>query len=51
MYPETSINVEWDNGLAEGFPSKKAADRFLKNICNKVAPKKYCGVMNRTSYK
>ena len=51
MLPETSINVEWDNGLAEGFLSKSAANRFIKNICNKIAPKKYCSVMNRTTYK
>lgn len=51
MLPETSINVEWDNGLAEGFPSKEAANRFIKNICMKITPKKYYSVMNRTSYK
>ena len=51
MLPEISINVEWDNGLAEGFPSKEAADRFIKKICEKIAPKKYCGVMSRTSYR
>ena len=50
ILPITSINVEWDGGLAEGFPSKEAADRFIEKICEKVAPGKYCGVMNRTSY-
>ena len=51
MLPETSINVAWDNGLAEGFPSKEAADRFIKNICMKIAPSKHYSVMSRTSYK
>ena len=32
MLPEISINVEWDNGLAEGFPSKEAADRFIEKV-------------------
>ena len=51
MLPKTIINVEWNNGIAEGFSSKESADRFIKNICNKIAPKKYCGIMNRTSYR
>ena len=51
MLPEISINVEWDNGLAEGFPSKEAADRFIEKVCEKVAPGKYFSVMSRTSYK
>lgn len=51
MLPETSINVEWDDGLAEGFYSRTEANLFIKNICMKVAPNKYYKVMNRTSYK
>ena len=33
------VIVEWDKGRATGFASKKEAERFIKHICRKTAPK------------
>jgi len=32
------VIVEWNNGMAAGFASKKEAERFIKHICRKTAP-------------
>lgn len=32
------VIVEWDNGMATGFASKKEAERFIKHVCRKTAP-------------
>jgi len=33
------VIVEWDKGRATGFASKQDAERFIKRICRKTAPK------------
>ncbi|HEY9245488.1 MAG TPA: hypothetical protein VIO11_01445 [Candidatus Methanoperedens sp.] len=37
------ITVEWEGGIVRGFKSIADAERYIKNICKKIAPHyKYC---------
>ena len=45
--PELNLNVEWDNRSkkATGFTTPEQAGRFIKHVCNKVAPSKHCEII------
>jgi len=36
---ETIFAVEWDGGRITGFSSKREAERYIDNVCKKVAGK------------
>ena len=36
---ETIFAVEWDGGKITGFSSKREAERYIENVCKKVAGK------------
>jgi hypothetical protein len=39
MSETAGVIVEWEKGRTTGFASRQDAERFIKRICRKTAPK------------